>query len=327
MEHRQLGRSGLRVSALCIGTATFGSQVSERDAFAILDRAVEGGISFVDTADMYPAPAVRPGLTEEIVGAWLAGRPRDSIVLSSKVWSETGPGLNDRGLSRGHILNAVDASLRRLGTDYLDIYHCHFPDDSVRIEETVQVLDDLVRWGKVRYIGASNYAAWELARSFTASDRLGVTRYQCLQPRYNMLYRQLEDDLLPLCRAEGVGVIAYNPLAGGLLTGKYDSTEDLREDTRFMLGSAGPRYRDRYWHGEHFREVERLNAYFKKREIPLTLAAVAWTLAQDGITSAIVGASRREQIEETLKYGDVELTEDDFAFCDEAWYNLPRIRE
>lgn len=327
MKYRRMGQTGLRVSEFCLGTMTFGYQTEKDEAFAIMDTAADAGVNFVDTSNVYPLGSPDVGTTEEIVGEWLSQRPRDSVVLATKCRSPMGDGPNEQGLSRAHIFDSVEASLRRLKTDYIDLYQTHHSDSSTPIEETMQALDDLVRAGKVRYIGASNYEGWELARSFLASDRLRLTRYQCLQPRYNMLYRHLEDDLLPLCRSEGVGVIAYNPLAGGLLTGKYESTDDLREDTRFMLGSAASRYQDRYWHDEQFREVERLTAYFKDRDIPLTLAAIAWTLAQEGITSAIVGASRREQIEETLKYGDVELTDDDFAFCDEAWYNLPRVRE
>ena len=207
------------------------------------------------------------GATEAIVGTWLATMPRDKVVLATKAWGATGSGPNDRGLSRQHILSAVDASLKRLGTGlHRPVTRRHFPDESTPIEETLKALDDLVRWGKVRYIGCSNYQAWQLARAIGASERLGIARYDCDQPRYNILFREIENELLPLCRSEGVGVIAYNPLAGGMLTGKYAGTEDLREQTRFTLGNAGPRYRARYWDDVQFREVERLRTYFAERD-------------------------------------------------------------
>jgi len=327
MRYRQMGRSGLRVSEVCLGTMTFGFQTGREEAFGVMSAARDAGVTFIDTADVYPLGSPDVGTTEEIVGAWLATQARDSVVLATKCWGATGPGPNDRGLSRAHILHAVDASLRRLGTDYIDLYQVHSPDPRTPIEETMQALDDLVRWGKVRYVGCSNYQAWELARALNASDRRGVVRYQCDQPRYNLLFREIENELLPLTRQEGIGVIAYNPLAGGFLTGKYESTADLREGTRFTLGTAAERYRSRYWDDAHFREVERLKVYFSRRGVSLTHAAIAWVLAQDGITSAIVGASRASQIEDSLGYTDVALTADDLAFCNDAWYNLPRARD
>jgi aryl-alcohol dehydrogenase (NADP+) len=163
-----------------------------------------------------------------------------------------------------------------------------------------------------------------LALALGASEQAGITRFDCDQPRYNILWRDIESDLLPLCRDQGVGIIAYNPLAGGFLTGKYRNTEDLRDDTRFTLGSAGPRYRARYWHEVQFEQVARLQSYFAEREMSITHAAIAWVLAQDGITSAIIGASRAEQIEDSLKYSEIELTEEDLAFCDQPWYEIPR---
>lgn len=324
MEYRQMGRTGLRVSEICLGTMTFAFQTAKDEAFAIMDTAVEAGVNFIDTSDVYPLGSPDVGTTEEIVGEWLATKPRDSIVLATKCRGAMSADPNDQGLSRKHILDAVNASLRRLGTDYIDLYQSHFPDSSVPIEETMRAYDDLVRWGKVRYVGASNYQAWELATALSASDALGVVRYECDQPRYNMLFREIDTDLLPLCRHEGVGVIAYNPLAAGLLTGKYETTDDLREGTRFMLGGAAKTYQARYWDDPHFREVARLKVYFSQRDTSLTHAAIAWVLAQDGISSAIVGASRREQIEDSLKAVEIELTQDDLDFCDAAWWNLPR---
>jgi aryl-alcohol dehydrogenase-like predicted oxidoreductase len=327
MQYRRMGRTGLRVSEICLGTMTFGFQTERDEAFRIMDAAVDGGVNFIDTSDVYPIGTDLVGATEEIVGEWLARQPRDSIVLATKCRGAMGPGPNDAGLSRAHILSAVEGSLRRLRTDHIDLYQMHFPDPQTPIEETLRALDDLVRAGKVRYVGTSNYLAWQLAQALGVSDRLNLVRFECNQPRYNILYREIENEILPLCRAEGVGTIAYNPLAGGFLTGKYDSVEDLQEGTRFTLGDAGPRYRARYWDEAQFGEVERLKRYFSEQDVSLTHAAIAWVVGQRGITSAIVGASKASQVVDSLHYQDVELSEADLAFCDEAWYQLPRQKD
>ncbi len=327
MEYRRMGRTGLRVSTICLGTMTFGFQTDQPTALRILDTAWEAGVNFLDTSDVYPLGSDDTGTTEEIIGSWLKRMPRDRVVVATKARGATGPGPNDVGLSREHILSAVDASLARLGTDYIDLYQTHFPDPDTPIEETMRALEDLVRWGKVRYLGCSNYQAWELAQALAVSERLGIGRYDCDQPRYNILYRESENELLPLCRAEGVGIIAYNPLAGGFLTGKYEGSEDLRENTRFTLGSAGPRYRARYWEEAQFREIERLRTYFGGRGISMTHAAVAWVIAQEGVTSAIVGASGPDQIADSVGGAELTLSEEDLAFCDESWFNLPRKRD
>ena len=324
MQFRHMGQTGLRVSEICLGTMTFGFQTESEEAFRIMDAAVDGGVNFIDTADVYPIGTNEAGATEAIVGRWLAGQPRDRIVLATKCVAPMGPSPNERGASRQHILSAVDESLRRLGTDYIDLYQLHGPDPGTPIEETMRALDDLVRWGKVRYVGCSNFRAWQLSLALGASDRLGLVRFDCDQPRYNILWRDIESDLLPLCRDQGVGIIAYNPLAGGFLTGKYRDTADLQEGTRFTLGNAGPRYRNRYWDEIQFEQVARLQSYFAEREISITHAAIAWVLAQDGITSAIVGASKVEQIADSLRYTEIELDEEDLEFCDQAWYEIPR---
>ena len=322
MNYRRMGRTGLRVSEICLGTMTFGFQTEEPEAQRIMSAAAERGVNFVDTADVYPIGANAVGTTEEIVGRWLQTQPRDRVVLATKCFAPMGDDPNQRGASRQHILSAVDESLRRLQTDYIDLYQLHGPDRHTPIEETMQALDDLRRWGKIRYAGASNYRAWQLGLALAASDKAGLTRFDCDQPRYNILWRDIEADLLPLCRDQGVGIIAYNPLAGGFLTGKYADTEDLQQNTRFTLGNAGPRYRKRYWDDAHFAQVASLQQHFRGRSI--THAAIAWVLAQEGVTSAIVGASRAEQIEDSLDYDTFELTADDLEFCDQAWYNLPR---
>src|SRR5947209_11553048 len=292
LQTRRLGRTGLKVSSLCLGTMTFGHQCDERTSFAIMDRAAEGGVTFLDTADAYPVPPTpeTAGRTEEIVGAWLRGR-RDGFVLATKCRIRVGTGPNDEGLSRRHVLKAADDSLRRLGTDYLDLYQAHAPDPDTPLDETLRAFDDLVRSGKVRYVGCSNYPAWQVALSLGLSDRLGLARFQCVQPRYNLLYREIESELLPLCRDQGLGVLPYNPLAGGFLTGKYRSLEAPPAGTRFSLGKTGDLYRERYWHQAQLEAVEQLRRFFEPRGKSLVSVAVAWVMSQPGVTSAIVGAS------------------------------------
>ncbi len=327
MKHRRLGRTGLKVSEVCLGTMTFGGQCDEATAFRVLDVAADRGVDFLDTADVYPIPPQidTAGRTEEIVGKWLAatGR-RDGFVLASKCRLRVGHGPNDEGLSRRHILAACDASLRRLQTDYIDLYQSHMPDPETPIDETLRAFDDLVRAGKVRYVGCSNYAAWQVALALGTSEREHWARYDSVQPRYNLLYREIETELLPLCRDQAVGVIVYNPLAGGMLTGKHQSDAPPRDGTRFALGASGALYRDRYWHAAQFDAVAKLQDYFQHREIELATASVAWVLAQPGITSAIVGASRPEQLAATLAAPDLTLDAEALSACDAVWWTLPR---
>jgi aryl-alcohol dehydrogenase-like predicted oxidoreductase len=304
---------------------TFGHQCDEAASFAILDRAANAGVNFLDTADAYPVPPTpeTAGRTEEIVGKWLAGK-RDKFVLATKCRIRVGHGPNDEGLSRRHVLAACESSLRRLGTDYIDLYQAHAPDPDTPHEETLRAFDDLVRQGKVRYLGVSNYPAWQLALCLGLSARLGLARYDCVQPRYNLLFRDAEAELLPLCRDQGVGVIAYNPLAGGFLSGKYRSPETVPEGTRFSLGKTGELYRERYWQRAQFEAVEALRRHFAPRGRSLVTAAAAWVLQQPGITAAIVGASRPEQLDDSLAAVDCTLDEQDREVCNLAWYSLPR---
>lgn len=327
MEARHLGRTGLRVPPLCLGTMTFGLQCDEATSFAILDRALEGGIDFIDTADVYPLGGGldTAGRTEEILGRWMRERGvRDRIVLATKCAGQMGPGANDIGLSRYHIHRAVDASLRRLQTDVIDLYQVHAFDPRTPVEETLRALDDLVRWGKVRYVGCSNYSTWRLAEALAASERHGIARYDCLQPRYNLLFREIETELLPLCRAQGLGVIVYNPLAGGFLSGKYRKGEEPLEGTRFTLGTAAQRYQQRYWQDAMFDAVDALRPVAEARGVTLASVAVAWTIAQPGVTSAIVGASRPEQLDAAVAAPAVDLDEGLRAAIDAAWWSLPR---
>jgi aryl-alcohol dehydrogenase-like predicted oxidoreductase len=330
MNHRRLGRTGLKVSEICLGTMTFAGQSDEATSRRILDTAIDRGVTFIDTADVYPIPPVpeTAGHSEEVIGRWLEqpGRKRDSLVLATKCRMRVGHGANDQGLSRRHVMAACDASLRRLKTDHIDLYQSHMPDAETPIEETLRAFDDLVHSGKVRYVGCSNYPAWQLALALGASERAGLARYDCVQPRYNLLYREIENELLPLCRDQGVGVIVYNPMAGGMLSGKYQPGEAPREGTRFTLGASGDLYRERYWQDAQMQAVSALKEHVRALNLDLATVSVAWVLAQPGITSAIVGASRPEQLDATLAAAGLTLDRGTLAACDAVWWDLPRQR-
>jgi aryl-alcohol dehydrogenase-like predicted oxidoreductase len=327
METRRLGRHGLEVPALCLGTMTFGYQCDEDTSTAILDTAFDAGLTFLDTADAYPLGGGLDtiGETEAIIGRWMkARRNRQDVILATKCWAPTRRGPNAFGLSRAHIVEAIEASLRRLQTDYVDLYQAHAFDPRVPIEETLRAFDDLVRAGKVRYIGCSNYPAWRLGQALATADRLDLTRYASLQPRYNLLFREIENEILPLVRAEGLGVLVYNPLAGGFLSGKYRKGEAPRDDTRFTLGNAAARYQERYWQDAQFDAVEVLKAETDARGLDLVSVAVGWVLRQAGITSAIIGASRPAQLASSIAALDVKWDDGLTAACDAPWWALPR---
>lgn len=327
MDTRSLGRAGLQVPPIILGTMTFGFQCDEAASRAILDRAVEGGIDMLDTADVYPLGGTYEtvGRTEEIIGRWMRDRGnRDRLLVATKCAGAMGPGPNDAGLSRHHVIRACEDSLRRLGSEVIDVYQVHAFDPRTPIEETLRALDDLVRAGKVRYAGCSNFPAWRLGRALAASERLGIVRFDSLQPRYNLLYREIETELLPLCRAEGVGVIVYNPLAGGFLSGKYRKGDEPQEGTRFMLGTAGRLYQQRYWRDAQFDAVDALRAVADGRGISLAAMSIAWVVNQPGVTSAIVGASRPEQLDAAFEAVQLDFGEDLRRACDDAWWALPR---
>jgi aryl-alcohol dehydrogenase-like predicted oxidoreductase len=326
MNTRRMGHTGLKVSEICLGTMTFGHQCDEKTSFAIMDRAAEHGVDFIDTADVYPVPPTpeTAGRSEEVVGNWLHGK-RDRFVLATKCRGRTGHGANDEGLSRRHIMRSAENSLRRLRTDWIDLYQAHQPDPNTPLDETLRAFDDLVRQGKVRYIGVSNYPAWQVALARGISESRDLSCVVCVQPRYNLLYREIESELLPLCRDQGIGIIAYNPLAGGFLSGKYHSPQETPPSgTRFTLGKTGDLYRDRYWQQAQFEAVEQLRRFFQPRQRSLVQVAVAWVLAQAGITSAIVGASRPEQLNDSLAAVNLPLDAQEFEACNLAWFSLPR---
>ncbi len=311
MRHVRLGRTGLQVSRLCLGTMTFGLQCDEPASVAILDRAAAGGIAFLDAADVYPlgGSLETVGRTEEILGRWLEGRRHDFVVatkcsgaMSSRPW--------DRGASRKHILDAIEGSLRRLRTDYVDLYQIHHPDPQTPMDETLRALDDVVRAGKARYVGCSNYHAYQVARALGRSEALGLARFDSVQPRYNLLFRQIERELLPLCEEEGIGVIPYNPLAGGFLSGKHRRDAGPTAGTRFTLGTAAGRYQERYWHEREFATVEALRPLAAAAGMSMAQMAVAWVVAHPAVTSAIVGASRPDQLDDVLAAVDKDLAGD-----------------
>jgi len=311
MHHVRLGRTGLPVSRLCLGTMTFGLQCDERAAAAILDRAAAGGITFLDTSDVYPMGGglATAGRTEEILGRWLAGRRHDFIV-ATKCFGAVGPHPWDRGHSRKHVLDAIEGSLRRLQTDYVDLYQLHHPDPDTPIDETLRALDDVVRAGKARYVGCSNFPAYKVARALGRSETLGVARFDSVQPRYNLLYRQIERELLPLCQEEGLAVIPYNPLAGGLLSGKHRFAAGPTPGTRFAVGGGARRYQNRYWHEREFATVEALRPLAAEAGLSLVQLALAWVLAHPAVTAPIVGASRAEQLDDALPALDKPLAPD-----------------
>ncbi len=318
MQHVRFGRTGLRVSTLCLGTMTFGLQCDETESVAILDRAFDAGITFIDTADFYPNghDGDRSGHTEEIIGRWMAGR-RDQVILASKFFAPMGPQPWNRGGSRKHIMDAIEASLRRLDTDYLDLYQIHFFDAETPIDETLRALDDVVRSGKVRYVGCSNFAAWQLARAIGRSEAMGITRYESVQPRYSLLFRNIERDLLPLAEHDQLAVIAYNPLAGGLLTGKHDRSAQPSEGTRFSLGTAAKRYQDRYWNEASFDAVDAIRPLAEEAGLSMAELAMRWVLSNPLVTAPIVGASSPSQLDAPLAAVEGELDSDLAAALDE----------
>lgn len=302
MPSSNLGRTGLVVSRLGLGTMTFGLQTEEDAAHRILDRAVSGGINFIDTANVYPLGGgiEMAGGTEEIIGRWLRGR-RHEVILATKGAGVMGSSPWERGSSRKHLLDAIDASLRRLGTDHVDLYQLHLDDPSTPLDETLGALETIVASGRARYVGVSNFAAYRLALALYKADARGYARPVSVQPRYNLLFRDIERELLPLAREEGLGVIVYNPLAGGLLTGKHAGQKAPPEGSRFTLGTAGARYQRRYWDDGAFDTVEQIVALARDAGVTPGTLAISWVLANPTVTLSLLGASRPEQLDDTLR--------------------------
>lgn len=301
MEQVNLGRSGLKVSRLCLGTMTFGREADEEMSFAMMDRFVELGGTFIDTADAYST-----GGSEEVVGRWMKARGcRDDVVLATKVYSPMGPGPNDGGLSRLHIQRAVEASLRRLQTDVIDLYQIHRWDFDTPVDETLETLNDLMRQGKVRYIGCSNLAAWQLSKYLHVAHMAHWSRFISLQPIYNAINRSIESELLPLCEEQGLGVISYNPLAGGMLTGKYRRGQELPEHSRLKELAM---YHKRYYNDQALDIVEAFVAAAQERGVTPAQLALAWVLGEPRVTCPIIGARNLEQMNDTIQGLDIALT-------------------
>lgn len=302
MEYRKLGRTGLKVSPLCLGCMMFGPRGNNdhEDCIRIIHRALDEGINFLDTANVYSS-----GVSEEIVGKALRGQRHD-VVLATKVHGVMGPGPNDQGNSRGHIMRQVEASLRRLQTDYIDLYQIHRPDPDTPIEETLRALDDLVHQGKVRYLGSSTFAAWELVESYWVSDRLRLERFVCEQPPYSILSRAIERDVLPVCRKYGTGVIPWSPLHRGYLSGKYRKGRTAPPDSRAT--------RDQFFDplesasGQRKLEiVEELVPLADELGVTLAEYGLAWTLANPVVTAPIIGPRVMEQLEGLLRVPEIQI--------------------
>jgi len=327
VKRRRLGRSGLVVSEICLGTMTFGSMADEATSLRILDRAFDAGVDFLDVAEIYPVPpdAKWAGRSEEICGKWLRDRPRDAVIVATKV---AGPGLGwfqgpvrsgHTGLDRHNIERAVEASLRRLGTDYIDLYQTHWPDPGLPIDDTLEALDRLVEEGKVRAVGCSNQTAYGLTKSLWSADRAGTVRYETIQNNFSLLHRRFEDELAEACRAEHVSLLPYSPLAGGVLTGKYQGGE-WPEGARFTAyredPGRGSRMARRFVNERTLASVERFAGIAREAELALPTLALAWTLSRDYVGSTIVGATTPEQLDDSLAAADLTLSEEVLRACD-----------
>jgi aryl-alcohol dehydrogenase-like predicted oxidoreductase len=317
MEYRNLGRTGLKVSELCMGTMQFGWTADEDLSYQILDESYNAGLNFYDTADVYSrwAPGNPGGVAETILGQWMkrSSVPREKIVLATKVRGKMGEGPNDQGLSRGHILNAVEGSLRRLNTDYVDLYQAHAFDASTPIDETLEAFDILVRQGKVRYIGASNYPAWRFMEALWAADKKNLTSFASLQPHYSMVHREeFEAELAEICLNYGIAVIPYSPLAGGFLTGKYRRDSELPESAR--VGGVKRYFNDKNW--DLLDKIEALGK--EKGNYSISQIALAWQLSNLAITSPIIGPRNMEQLQDNLGAAGLRLTIEEKKMLDEA---------
>lgn len=288
MNYKRLGRTGLKVSELCFGCMTLGDEADENLSIRMVERCLEAGINFFDTANVYAE-----GRSETILGKALQGK-RDRVVIATKVRHPVGTGPNDSGLSRYHIMQQVEISLRKLQTDCIDLYQVHRWDTDTPLDETLRALDDLVRQGKVRYVGCSNFSAWQLVRALWLSDKHDWARFDCIQPRYNLIDRAIETELLPACEAFGVGVMVYSPLAGGILTGKYKPGEPFPAGTR---GAESEFFRQNRAKPHLLELAQQIVPVMQRFDRPIVQTAVAWTLAHPAVTSAIIGARNMEQLE------------------------------
>ena len=313
MEYRQLGRSGVRVSVVGLGTGgQWGGRVGQEDAIDIIWAALDQGVNYVDTADIYGTWYRGTSLSEEYVGAALEGI-RHRVILGTKGYNPTGEDVNDWGASRYHLMRALEASLRRLRTDHVDLYQIHRFDETTPIEETMRTLDDMVSSGKVRYIGASNYAAWQICRSNDLAERYGWAPFITTQAHYNLLEREAETELVPFCREMRVGLLPYFPLAAGLLAGRYPQGEPPPDDSRAAVFERTRRYLARYATPEGYAALQRLSAWAEAQGHTLPELAIAWLAAEPSVPCVIVGASTPEQMTENARAADWRLSAEDLA--------------
>jgi aryl-alcohol dehydrogenase-like predicted oxidoreductase len=315
MDFRELGQTGLRVSRLCLGTMQFGWTANESSSRRVLSAAYDAGVNFIDSADIYSrwATGNPGGVAEHILGRWMQtnGIPRDRLILATKVRGNMGGGPQDEGLSRKHILESVEKSLRRFQTDYIDLYQAHWPDEKTPIEETLRAFDDLIKQGKVRHIGASNYVAWELMQALWSSDRNGLARYDSLQPHYNLVHRQeFERELAVVCKTYSIGVIPYSPLAGGFLTGKY-----RRNLVPNSVRAAGAK---RYFKESNWSLLDQMEKLSRVKGASVSQVALAWLLSEPLITSPIIGANSPEQLMDNLGALEVRLAPEEKFALDQA---------
>ncbi len=319
MRHNALGRTGLFVSELCLGTMTFGGgegmwkqigDLGQADAEKMIGQAIDGGINFIDTADVYSG-----GLSEQVTGQALKNLkvPRENVVVATKVFGEMGSGANVRGSTRSHIVDGVKASLKRLQLDHIDLYQLHGFDPATPIEETLRALDLLVQHGHVRYIGVSNWAAWQIAKALGISERLGLARFASLQAYYSVAGRDLERELIPMLQSEGVGLMVWSPLAGGLLSGKYGRDKKGEEGSRRTSFDFPPVDKERAWDC-----VDAMRSIADAKGVSVAQIALAWLLHQPQVTSVIVGAKRAEQLTDNLAAADVKLSADELATIADA---------
>jgi aryl-alcohol dehydrogenase-like predicted oxidoreductase len=315
MEYRRLGRTGLKVSELCLGTMQWGWTADETTAFEVMDAFVAAGGNFVDTADVYSrwVEGNPGGVSEEIIGRWMKEREnRQDIVLATKARGRMWEGPNGEGLSRAHLMRAVDDSLRRLQTDYIDLYQTHSDDRETPLDETLRALDDMVRAGKVRYVGASNYKAYRLCGALWTSEKHSLVQFDSLQPHYNLAHRaEFERELMPLCEDQGVAVIPYSPLAGGFLTGKYQRDAETQSERAEGI-------KNRYFNERGWGILDKLQEVARGRNLSPTAIALAWLLGQKVITAPIIGANSVEQLNASLAASGLKLSDEEMAGLNDA---------
>lgn len=330
MKYKRLGRSGIVVSDICMGTMTFGSQADEKTSFAILDKAYDAGIDFYDTAESYPVPPdiKYVGLTEEIVGRWMRTKDRDSLIIATKVagpshgWFKAPQRAGKTCLDRHHIVRAIEGSLRRLQTDYVDLYQTHWPDHDMRYEETLMALEELVQSGKVRVLGCSNETSWGLTKSLWMAELHGLTRYETIQNNFSLNNRRFEDELAQACRKEGVSLLPYSPLAGGALSGKYNDGQ-LPDNARFSRYFKLNEKRQltmaqRFVNEKSTESTKRFMAIAADIGMTAVTLATAWSKQHDFVASTIVGATRPEQLDEILAAADATLSAETLSRINEV---------